>query len=229
MSRMDRFSEFPRDYPSFGERIGDVMDRGMRIARRVGMAFGLSVLMAIFLGAAVTDNAFVQILVTIMATIGLWLPTLFAIVSIERWIGQRRRKPAGAVTIEAKATPSAANHWHRLTALAPAQRDRVHAIQRSLESSRTTFGSASLDPEAHDLCVLIDRRLPELIDRQLDALPPDDRGRRQAVSELVDLVEQFARHCGRKRDGDTSVSAYQAEVLRRRFEERLSDNGLSPQ
>ena len=133
------------------------------------------------------------------------------------------------MTVEATATPSSGRHWQRLTAVAPGQGDRLRAIQRSLTSSRTTFGSASLDPEVHDLCVLIDRRLPELIDRQLDALPPDDRGRKQAVDELVDLVEQFARHCGRKRDGDTSVSAYQAEILRRRFEERLSDNPLSPQ
>ena len=226
---MDRFSEFPKDYPSFGERMSEMMDRGMRIARRVGLAFGLSIVMAIFVGAAVTDNAFVQILVTIMATIGLWLPTLFAIVSVEGWIDRRRRRPASAMTIEATATPSAGNHWKRLTSVAPGQTDRLRAIQRSLETSRTTFGSASLDPEVHDLCVLIDRRLPELIDRQLDALPPDDRGRRQAVGELVDLVEQFARHCGRKRDGDASGSSYQAEILRRRFEERLSDNGLSPQ
>lgn len=229
MEAMDRFSDFPRDYPSFGERMNDMVERGMRIARRVGMAFGLSVIAAIFIGSAVTDNGFVQILVTIMAAIGLWPPMLFLIVGVERWFTRRRRRPAGAITIDAKPTPSSGNHWQRLTAVAPGQADRLRAIQRSLESSRTSFGSGGLDPDVHDLCVLIDRRLPELIDNQLDSLPPDDRGRKQAVGELVDLVEQFARHCGRKRDGDTSVSAYQAEVLRRRFEERLSDNGPSPQ
>jgi hypothetical protein len=226
MGGMDRFGDFPRDYPTLGERMNDMMDRGMRIARRVGMAFGLSALLAIFLGAAVTDNGFVQILVTAFATLALWLPTLFAIVSIERWFGQRRRKPASAMTIDATATASSGSHWQRLAAAAPHERDRLRVLEKSLASSRQTFTAAQLDPDAHDLCVLIDRRLPELIDHQLDSLPPDDRGRKKQVAELVDLVEQFARHCGRKRDGDSSASAYQAEVLRRRFEERLSDNNL---
>lgn len=226
---MDRFSEFPRDYPGFGERLSTMIERGLRIARRMAIAFGLSMLAAIFIGSAVTDNAFAQIAVTVLAAVGLWLPTLFVIVSVESWFGKRRRTPASGATIDARAEPAAGRHWQRLAALAPGQSDRLRAIQRSLESSRTAFGSTSLNPEVHDLCVLIDRRLPELIDHQLDSLPPDDRGRKQAVGELVDLVEQFARHCGRRRDGDTSVSAQQAEVLRRRFEERLSDRGLSAQ
>ena len=87
----------------------------------------------------------------------------------------------------------------------------------------------ALDPDAHDLCVLIDRRLPELIDRELDALPPDDRGRREGVAALIRLVEQFARHCGAKRDGRAASSAYEAEVLRRRFEERLAPPAIGPQ
>ena len=112
-----------------------------------------------------------------------------------------------------------------LTAAAPGQGERLLAMQRSLEASHRSFRAAELDPEAHDLCLLIERRLPELIDHELDSLPPDDRGRRRQVTELVDLVEQFARHCGRKRDGDRSASTYQAEILRRRFEDRLSGAG----
>ena len=205
-----------------------MVERGFRIARRMAIAFGLSVLAAIFIGSAVTDHAFAQILVTLLAAVGLWLPTLFAIVWAEQWIGQRRPRPANAMTIDATATAVAGSHWQRLASVAPAQRERLQAIRQSLESSRVNLGASSLDPEAHDLCVLIDRRLPELIERQLDSLPPDDRGRKQEIGALVDLVEQFARHCGRKRDGDTSVSAYQAEVLKRRFEERLGEGKLLP-
>jgi hypothetical protein len=226
---MDRFSAFPRDYPSFGERMSAMVERGLRIARRMAVAFGLSVLGAIFIGSAVTDNAFAQIVVTILAAIALWLPILFAIVSVESWFAKRRRQPAGAMTIDSQAALETGRHWQRLEAVAPGQSERLRAIQRSLESSRAAFQPTSLNPDVHDLCVLIDRRLPELIDHQLDSLPPDDRGRRQAVGELVDLVEQFARHCGRTRDGDPAVSAHQAEVLRRRFEERLSDRGLPAQ
>ena len=88
---------------------------------------------------------------------------------------------------------------------------------------------ARLDPDAHDLCVLIDRRLPELIERELDSLPPGDRERRERLSSLIALVEDFARHCGRKRDGSPAGSDYQAEVLRRRFEERLAGPSLTAQ
>lgn len=98
----------------------------------------------------------------------------------------------------------------------------MKVLQRSFERSRQALGSADLDPDAHDLCVLIDRRLPELIDRGLDDLPPDDRDRGRKLDELVNLVEQFARHCSRKGAGEVDLPTYDAQVLRRRFEERLS-------
>ena len=57
---------------------------------------------------------------------------------------------------------------------------------------------------------------------QLVHLPPDDRDRGRRLNELVDLVEQFARHCSRKGSGEEGLPRYDAQVLRRRFEERLS-------
>lgn len=204
-------------------------DRGLRIARRMAVAFGLSTLLSIWLGAAVTDNAFAQIFVTVLAAIGLWLPMLILMVGVETFFGRWRRRPVGATTIDVTATRVSGDQWLRLATLAPQQRDRLAAIRRSLERSRQSLGSAELDPDARDLCVLIDRRLPQLIEHQLDSLPPDDRGRDRQIGELVDLVEQFARHCGRKRDGDTPESTYQAEILRRRFEEQLGDGGFRVQ
>ena len=127
--------------------------------------------------------------------------------------------------IEATAVERA---WARLLRAAPAERERIGAIQRSLATSHLALRDAALDPDAHDLCVLIDRRLPELIERELDSLPPDDRGRRERVASLVDLVEHFARHCGAKRDGRSDESDYEAEVLRRRFEERLAPAPAEP-
>ena len=79
-----------------------------------------------------------------------------------------------------------------------------------------------MDPDANDLCILIDRRLPELIDRELDSLAPDDRGRTKQLDELVDLVEQFARHCSRSREGGSHAER-EAAILRRRFEHRLTE------
>ena len=198
--------------------LGSWIRRGLRLAGRLALAFGLSAVGAIFIGAAVTDNAFVQILVTAFATVALWIPTFIAIVGIER-LFKRRPKPAKA----AQANPALVDgSWGRLTALAPAHSERVGVLQRSFERSRLSLGKADLDPDAHDLCVLIDRRLPELIDRELDELPPDDRDRSRRLNDLVDLIEQFARHCSRKGSGE-AVPRYDAEVLRRRFEERLHD------
>jgi hypothetical protein len=206
-------------YLPFGDRIDSFVRRGVRIASRLAMGFGLSAISAIFLGAAVTDNGFVQVLVTAFATIALWIPAFLLIFGIER-LFTRRPRPAPA----AAAAPALTNvSWSRLAAIAPSHAHRVEVLQRSFERSRLALGSADLDPDAHDLCVLIDRRLPELIDRELDDLPPDDRDRGKRLDDLIDLVEQFARHCSRKGSGEDGLSRYDAQVLRRRFEERLSN------
>lgn len=218
--------------PGLNARFADVAARGMRIARYTVLSFALAVVGGVAIGAAVADNAFVQIFVTILAGIALWLPILFASLWVDsRWRALRSRPSArtepGAVVIEATAVDA---RWTRLVAAAPAQRDRIAAIQRSIATSHAQLRDARLDPDAHDLCILIDRRLPELIDRELDSLPPDDRGRRASVDSLIDLVERFARHCAGKRNGlETSASAREAEILRRRFEERLGPSRLDPQ
>lgn len=223
---MDHYSRFSPQQSRLSDRMEGLWDRGLRFVRRIAVAFGLSTILAIWVGAAVTDNAFAQIFVTVLAAIGFWLPTLFLIVSVERFFGRWSHRPASAKTIDVTANPVPADHWQRLAALAPGQRARLNAIQRSLENSRQALGRAELNPGARDLCVLIDRRLPELIEHQLDSLPPDDRGRDRQIGELVDLVEQFARHCGRARDGDNADSSRQAEILRRRFEEQLGEGGF---
>jgi len=204
-------------YPPLDDRLSQLWRQGVRFATRVAIAFGLSAASAIMLAAAVADNAFVQILVIGFATIAFWIPSLLLILSIERMF-TRRAKPASRQTIDVTAS-SLGSGWDRLVAVAPRQTERIRVLQRSVERSRTSLGSEKLDPDAHDLCVLIDRRLPELIDRELDELPPDDRDRGKKVDELIDLVEQFARHCSR---GGGSDPRFNAEVLRRRFQERLS-------
>jgi hypothetical protein len=213
--------------PHFGlqSRIAEVAARGMRIAKYMALSFALAVVGAIFIGAAVADNAFVQIFVTFLAAVGLWLRILLASLAIDSRLRRPRRAEAPEV-IEATAVDAS---WVRLARAAPGEQARIGAIQRSLASSHLTLRDAKLDPDAHDLCVLIDRRLPELIERELDSLPPGDRERRERLSSLIGLVEDFARHCGRKRDGNQAGSDYQAEILRRRFEERLAPPSLGPQ
>jgi hypothetical protein len=222
---MDLDSGYP---PPLGERIAGFWQQAVRVATRMAIAFGLSVGAAILLGAAVTDNALAQIAVTGLAALGLWLPFFFLILGVERLFAPRSaRRSKDAAAIVAGGGP-AAQSWRRLAAVAPGEWQRIAVLQRSIERSRLALGKADLDPDAHDLCVLIDRRLPELIDRELDNLAPDDRNRRRQVGELVDLIEQFARHCSRRRSGQASIGRHDAEVLRRRFEAHLSDDPLAP-
>jgi hypothetical protein len=214
--------------PPFGlqSRLAEVAARGMRLAKYMALSFAMAVVGAIFIGAAVADNAFVQIFVTFLAAVGLWLPILLASLAIDARLRRPGRSSEGPAIIEATAVDAS---WVRLARAAPGEQERIGAIQRSLATSHLTLRDAKLDPDAHDLCVLIDRRLPELIERELDSLPPGDRERRERLNSLICLVEDFARHCGRKRAGDPAGSDYQAEVLRRRFEERLSGPPLSSQ
>jgi hypothetical protein len=208
-------------------RFAEFAARGVRIAKYMAISFGLAVVGGIAIGAAVADNAFVQIVVTFFAAFALWLPILLGALWVDRLVTSwRAPRESGPMVVEAVAVDAS---WSRLVRAAPGERGRIEAIQRSIASSHVALRDARLDPEAHDLCVLIDRRLPELIERELDALPPDDRGRKEGVASLIGLVEEFARHCGRKRDGRVELSAYEAEILRRRFEERLAPPLLGPQ
>ena len=222
---MDAPNRFDSPY-GVHSRLSELAARGVRIAKYAAISFGLAVVGGIAIGAAVADNAFVQIVVTLLAGFALWLPILLAALWADRRVADWRAPPSGPMVVDAVAVDAS---WSRLIRAAPGERGRIEAIQRSIASSHAALRDARLDPEAHDLCVLIDRRLPELIDRELDALPPDDRGRSEGVASLIGLVEDFARHCGRKRDGRAELSAYEAEVLRRRFEERLAPPSLGSQ
>lgn len=213
---------FPGQPPSLHDRISAMWARGVHIATRLAIAFGMATLAAIFLGAAVTDNAFVQILVTVFAAFGLWLPFAFALARVERFFADRRRRREARAPHRGRVSKPVDRNWQKLASLAPREAQRIAVIQRSLERSRLELGSAELDPQAHDLCVLIDRRLPELIEHELDSLAPDDRNRSRQISELVELIEQFARHCSRSRADGPGVPAYEAAILRRRFEDRLA-------
>jgi len=208
----------PGAYQPFEERLNLFFRRGLRIASRLAMAFGLSAITAILVGGAVTDNAFVQVLVTAFAALAFWIPFFVAIVGVERLFARRPSPLRSKLSTPALDD----NSWNRLASLAPAHAERIGVLQRSFERSRLALGKADLDPDAHDLCVLIDRRLPELIDRELDDLPPDDRDRGRRIDDLVNLVEQFARHCSRRGAGEDGAPRFDAQVLRRRFEERLS-------
>ena len=205
-----------------GDPFAGFVRRGMRVARLLAISFALAVIAAIGVGAAATDHAFVQILITAFAACALWLPLFFLTAGVDRLF---RKK--GAVRQPAEASPASASteddrSWRRLAAAAPQQAERIAVLRRSIERSRLALGKAELDPDATDICLLIDRRLPQLIEHELDDLAPDDRGRRRQIDELVALIEEFARDCSRRNSSDSAQARYNADVLRRRFEAHLS-------
>ena len=198
-----------------------LLQRGMRIARRLGISFALSVVAAIVVGAASTDNWFAQLLITAFAAIAFWPPLFFLTLGIERLFSRRFAQAQAVAAPIVACTDETDRVWRRLAAAAPNHAERIVVLHRSIDRSRASLGSAELDVDAHEICALIDRRLPELIERELDDLPPDDRNRGRQIDELVGLIEQFARDCSR-RNASSSPNRYSAEVLRRRFEEHLS-------
>lgn len=212
-------------YPALSERMTSFWERGVRIATRFAMAFGLSTLTGIGIGFAVTDNVLAQIFVTAISALALWIPFVVVISRLEAWRDARRNRRARAKL------PIAHHHnrdferdWQQLTKLAPSERSRLARIKSSIDRSRLALGKAYLDPEAHDLCILIDRRLPQLVRRELDDLPTDDAGRLRQLGKFIDLVEQFSRHCDSHGDRVSSGNAREAAILRRRFEARLADH-----
>lgn len=221
----DRTSPYP---PSpFEDGLANLWRKGLVLARNVAIAGALAGLGGILLGAALTDGWLAQIFVTIFAAFVLWLPML----GVTVWASRLFRGRTRAVPNQVDVTPNnvdpdnrLATSWRRLGLAAPRQRERIVTLQRSLDRSRTSLKASEMDSDAGELCAMIDKRLPDLIDHELDSLAPDSRGRERQVGDLVDLVEQFVRHCGSKRDGAADDSAYQAEVLKRRFEARLNDD-----
>lgn len=210
----------PPENAPFGERIDFLWNRGVRFVSRAAISFALSTAAGVGLGAAVTDNWLVQILVTVLAALAFWVPSFLIVLRVEKWLARRRARHD---TAPPQARSPDDDIWHRFSTLAPADSARLAVLRRSLQRSRLSLGSAELDPEAHELCILIDRRLPDLIHHELEVLPPDDLHRRQKIRELIDLVEQFARHCGRRGAAGDGETEFQAKVLRRRFEARLSE------
>ena len=212
----------PTYYAEPDEPFAGLVRRGMRVAKRLAISFALAVVAAIGVGAAATDHAFVQILITAIAACALWLPLFFLITGAERLLA---RKPAGRQPAAASAPAGGREDdriWRRLAAAAPQHAERIGVLRRSIERSRLALGKAELDPGASDICLLIDRRLPQLIVHQLDDLPPDDRNRRRQIDELIALIEEFARDCSRRNSGDSAEARYNADVLRRRFEAHLA-------
>ncbi|MGH6783313.1 MAG: hypothetical protein ACREBP_01670, partial [Sphingomicrobium sp.] len=147
----------------------------------MAISFALSVVAAIVVGAAATDNWFVQLLITAFAAIVFWPPLFLLLAGIERLFSRRPAKDQAVAAPISAGNSETDRIWRRLAAAAPHDAERIAVLQRSIDRSRVSLGGAELDVDAHEICALIDRRLPELIERELDDLPPDDRNRKRQI------------------------------------------------
>ena len=125
-------------------RFAEFAARGVRIAKYMAISFGLAVVGGIAIGAAVADNAFVQIFVTVLAGFVLWLPILMAGLWVDgRVRGWRARASAPPPNVvEATAVEV---HWSRLTNAAPAFPLATSAIL-PLRSKAESSGSGDFSP-----------------------------------------------------------------------------------
>ena len=108
-------------YPSLSERVTNYWERGVRIATRFAIAFGLAVLSGIGIGFAVAHNVLAQIFITLLSAFALWLPFVIGIARFEGWRNARRHRQAlAALPIAQQANRQFEKDWQRLLSLAPA-------------------------------------------------------------------------------------------------------------
>ena len=91
-------------YPTLNERMTSYFERGVRIATRFAIAFGLSTLTGIGIGVAVADNVLAQIFVTLLSAFALWIPF---VVGVARWAIGTARQPGVPAGLAAAAVAGA--------------------------------------------------------------------------------------------------------------------------
>lgn len=117
--------------------------------------------------------------------------------------------------------------WNKLEVEAVGAESRVAVARRSCERFRATLKGAPLDPEAHSLLVIVERRIPELIEARLGRLKEcDERQRSLIVDDLLDLLERFAADCERRQRQPADEAYSEDAVLTAHIEAHLRSNPL---
>lgn len=208
--------------------------RGMSLLARLAIGGMVAAIAGIVIGALATGGGFVQLLVTAFATMALWLPAFFLVSRVASW--RRRRQMRAAVSAPANKArvagpPRPADaidaSWNRLAMVAGQRHSEVRRIEGQLAEVWRALPAQSLDPQVHELQLLIGQRIPQLIDTQLSCLPLRSRERGQAVDELLNLLGDFTQDSVGRYERLAIGSRHQHEIVRRRIEDHLGRNGLS--
>jgi hypothetical protein len=119
--------------------------------------------------------------------------------------------------------------WDRLEDEAPHQAARISIARRSSERSRQALKARHLEFSAHSTLVMLERRIPELIDSELKfAAEQPSRAGMKIIDELVDLLERFAADCERQLSSDHRLGAPETRLLRQHIERYLDRDGDRP-
>lgn len=208
--------------------------RGLSLLTRLALGGMLAVLAAILIGAFATAGGFVQLLVTAFAAMALWIPAFLLVSRFAEWRLRRQRRAALAEAVKPSSSSGPAPvepidaAWNSLAAASGSRAGEVRRIEQQLAAVWKALPAQSLDPQVHELQLLIGKRIPQLIDAQLACLPLRRSERQAAVDELVELISSFT---------DDSVERYgrialarrdEHAAVRRRIESHISRDGLAP-
>ena len=87
----------------------------------------------------------------------------------------------------------------------------------------------SLDPQVHELRLLIGRRIPQLIDTQLACLPISRSRRAAETDSLIELLHEFTSDSVQRYEAIAISRQSDHAIVRQRIEDHLGrDDGLKP-
>lgn len=195
--------------------------RAIRVLLRLVSAGALAAVAGIIIGAVATAGGLVQLLVTAFAAFALWIPAFLLLSGFARWRGSRQRRVVQARE-QRRFAPIGGAAWDRLEQAAESRAPELRALRSELAGIHAALPVQSLDPQVHDLRVLIEKRIPQLIDSGLACLPDETQARSAATSELVDLVGRFARGSREQERILVNASRREHDAVRRRIEGHLT-------
>lgn len=195
--------------------------RALRILARIAGAGALAVIAGIVLGAVATGGGLVQLIVTFFAAVALWIPAFMLLTGIHRW-RTRRQQSAHRREREYILSRTGGSSWERLAHHSGEHRQRLLALYRELTSTHQSLPPQSLDPDVHECRILIEKRIPQLIDSRLDSLPAEPNQRSAAIGDLLDLVERFADDCRAREERLLQTRQDDHDIVRRRIEGHIA-------
>ncbi len=209
--------------------------RSVSLLLRLAVAGMLAVLAGIVIGAVAGGGGLVQLLITAMAATALWIPAFLVVSRVAGWLRKRRlrdtlRTSDQKGTVAEAAAPAATIDmaWSRLALVAGPHRADVRRMEAQLAEVWRALPGQSLDPQVHELQLLIGRRVPELIETRLSCLPLRRDERELAVGDLLKLLGDFTQDTVGRYESVATAGRQRHEIVRRRIEGHLEGRGISP-